>query len=82
MERSLREKSRLRETRNLSNDADSITDIFVSAGVKKGANSIFFLGGGPTNGRPGSDHVIGGPMGGLEKNYMGRGQIYRYIYIN
>ena len=31
-------------------------------------------GGGLTNERPGSDHVILGPMRGLEKNRMGRGQ--------
>ena len=34
-------KSRIRETPNLSTDADSSTDIFVSAGVKKGADMIF-----------------------------------------
>ena len=36
-------RSRIRETLNLSTDADSSTDIFVSAGVKKGVESIFFL---------------------------------------
>ena len=35
-------KSRIRETPNLSNDADSSTNIFVSACVKKEADSIFF----------------------------------------
>ena len=30
------------ETKNLSTDPDSGTDIFVSAGVKKGADSYFF----------------------------------------
>ena len=35
-------KSRIRETKNLSTDADSSTDIFVSAGVKKGADSNFY----------------------------------------
>ena len=35
-------KSRIRETQNLLTNAVSSTDIFVSAGVKKGANSIFF----------------------------------------
>ena len=35
-------KSRIRETKNVSTDADSSTNIFVSAGVKKGADSIFF----------------------------------------
>ena len=34
-------KSRKRETLNLSTNADSSTNIFVSAGVKKGADSIF-----------------------------------------
>ena len=38
-----RQKSRTRETLNLSTDADSSTDIFVSAAVQKGADSIFFL---------------------------------------
>ena len=37
------EKSRIRETPNLLTDADSSTNIFVSAGVKKGTNSIFFF---------------------------------------
>ena len=36
-------KSRLRETSNLSTDADSSTTIFVSAGVKKGAHNTYFL---------------------------------------
>ena len=31
------------------------------------------MGGGLTNERPGTDHVITGPMRGLEKNRMGRG---------
>ena len=35
-------KSGIRETLNLSTDADSSTNIFVSVGVKKGADSIFF----------------------------------------
>ena len=35
-----KKKSRTRETPNLSTDADSSTNIFVSAGVKKGADSI------------------------------------------
>ena len=35
-------KSRIRETRNLSTDADSSTNIFASAGVKKGTDIIFF----------------------------------------
>ena len=30
--------------------------------------------GGSTNERPGSDHVTWGPMRGLKKNYMKRGQ--------
>ena len=34
-------KSSIRETLNLSTNADSNTDILVSAGVKKGADSIF-----------------------------------------
>ena len=29
---------------------------------------FFFEGGARTNERPGTDHVISGPMGGLEKN--------------
>ena len=33
-------KSRIQETPNLSNNADSSTNILVSAGVKKGAGSI------------------------------------------
>ena len=37
------EKSPIRETPNLSTDADSITDIFVSGGVEKGADSIFLF---------------------------------------
>ena len=37
----LSKKSRIRETPNLSTDADSNTNIFVSAGIKKGANKIF-----------------------------------------
>ena len=37
------EKSSIRETLNLSTDEDSSTNIFDSAGVKKGADSIFFL---------------------------------------
>ena len=32
------------------------------------------MGGGLTNERPGTDHVILGPMRGLEKNYDQRGQ--------
>ena len=36
-------KSRIRETPNLLTDADSSTDIFVTAGVKKGADRIFFF---------------------------------------
>ena len=36
-------KSRIRETPNLSTDADSSTNILVSAGIKKGADSIFVL---------------------------------------
>ena len=39
----LKNKSRIRETPNLSTDADSSTDIFVSAAVKKEADSIFYL---------------------------------------
>ena len=35
-------KSRIRETPNLSTDGDSSIDVFVSTGVKKGADSIFF----------------------------------------
>ena len=34
-------KSRIRETQNLLSDADSRTNIFVSAGVKKGADNFF-----------------------------------------
>ena len=37
-------------------------------------------GGGLTNERPGTNHVMSGPMRGLENNFMGRGQIYLYIY--
>ena len=37
-----KKESRIQETMNLLNDADSSTNIFVSAGVKKGADSIFF----------------------------------------
>jgi hypothetical protein len=33
-----------------------------------------------TNERPGTDHVIGGPMRGLAINYMGRGHINPNIY--
>ena len=36
-------------------------------------------GGGLTNERPGTDHVILGPMRGLEINYMGRGHIFTNI---
>ena len=36
-------KSCIRETPKLSTDADSSTDIFVSAGVKKGADSNFLV---------------------------------------
>ena len=36
-------KSRIRETLNLSTNADSSTDIFVSAGVKKGADINFLF---------------------------------------
>ena len=39
-------KSRIQETPNLSTDVDSITNIFVSAGVRKGADRNFFWGGG------------------------------------
>ena len=35
-------KNRIRKTPNLSTDADSSTDIFVLAGVKKEADSNFF----------------------------------------
>ena len=34
-------KSRIRETENLTTDADSSTDVFVSAGFKKGADRNF-----------------------------------------
>ena len=37
------QKSRLWETPNLSTDADSSTNTFVSAGVKKGADSTFLF---------------------------------------
>ena len=37
----LQKKIRIRETQNLSTDADSITNIFVSAGVEEGAESNF-----------------------------------------
>ena len=37
----LKKKSRIRETTNLSTNADSSTNIFVFAGVKKGADSFF-----------------------------------------
>ena len=37
-----KKKSRIRETQNLSTDADSSTDIIVSAGVKIGADIFFF----------------------------------------
>ena len=37
-----KKKFNIRETLNLLNDADSSTNIFVFAGVKKGADSIFF----------------------------------------
>ena len=36
-----KKKFRIRDTPNLLTDADSSTDIFVSAGVKKGADSNF-----------------------------------------
>ena len=36
-----KKKSRIRETTNLSTDADSSTNVIVSAGVKKRADSIF-----------------------------------------
>ena len=36
-------KSRIQEKPNLSPDADSSTDIFVSAGVQKGDGSIIFF---------------------------------------
>ena len=36
-------KSRIRDTGNLSTDADSNTNIFVSAGVKKGLIEFFVL---------------------------------------
>ena len=39
----IKKKSRIQETPNLLTNADSSTNIFVSAGVKKGADSIFFL---------------------------------------
>ena len=35
-------KSRIRELPNLLTDAESSTNIFVSAGIKKGADSMFF----------------------------------------
>ena len=35
-------KSRIRETPNLLNEAESSTNVFVSAGVKKGDDSILF----------------------------------------
>ena len=38
-----RMRSRIRETPNLLTDADSSTNIFVSAGIKKGADSFFFF---------------------------------------
>ena len=38
----LDQKSCTQETPNLSTDADSSTNIFVSAGIKEGADSIFF----------------------------------------
>ena len=38
-----RKKSRIRETPSFSTDEDSSTNIFVSAGVKKGADSKFFF---------------------------------------
>ena len=37
------EKSRIRETPNILTDVDSSTNIFISAGVKKGADRIFLL---------------------------------------
>ena len=36
-------KSGIRDTMNLLTDADSNTNIFLSAGVKKGADNNFFL---------------------------------------
>ena len=39
--RNLTKKSRIRETENLTTDADSSTDVFVSAGFKKGADRNF-----------------------------------------
>ena len=51
---------------------------------EKKKKKIFFLGGwgsrggeegGLTNERPQTDHVITGPMRGLKKNHMGRGQV-------
>ena len=38
----LYKKSRIRETTNLSTDADSRINIFVCAGVQKAADRIFF----------------------------------------
>ena len=38
-----KKKSCTQETPNLSTDADSSTDIFISAGVKKGADSLFLF---------------------------------------
>ena len=45
-----KKKSRILETPNLLTDADSSIDIFVSAGVEKGADSNVL------------DHVISGPI--------------------
>ena len=45
--------------------------IFLGRGVEEGL----------TNERSGTDHGIGGPMRGLEKNYDERGQVNKYMDI-
>ena len=55
---------------------------YVKKLIDKNGVQIAFLfwggvGGGLTNERPQTDHVIRGPMRGLEKNRIGRGQTHK-----
>ena len=50
---------------------------------KKNYQINFFWGGeGLTNEKCWTDHVIWGPIKGVKKNCMGRGQIYIHIYMD